>query len=216
MPKRNLAWILVIAMITLLMWQLPQTIAGRDAVYKAFGPLADVRAQIRKRYVDEVDDTEMTGAAVRAGIHAMVERLNDPYAVYFNQAEYERFKKRADGVFGGIGVDVWAAPEGLEIINRAPKSPASERLQPGDIIAHIDGLANRLSIVTIQLIERSAGLRSRSLIRRCGSGYPREVTLQQATLDLDPVRGWARTLGRLAVHAGSKSLVLRLTKLPTM
>ena len=199
MPKRNLAWILVIAMITLLMWQLPQTIAGRDAVYKAFGPLADVRAQIRKRYVDEVDDAEMTGAAVRAGIHAMVERLNDPYAVYFNQAEYERFKKRADGVFGGIGVDVWAAPDGLEIINRAPKSPASEAdLRPGDIITHIDGIAaNRLSIVDAvnNHLNGPPGSDITLIVIRPGETTPhksREITLQRATIDLDPVRGWSR------------------------
>ncbi|OQZ05931.1 MAG: hypothetical protein B6D36_07575, partial [Planctomycetes bacterium UTPLA1] len=84
MPKRNLAWILVIAMITLLMWQLPQTIAGRDAVYKAFGPLADVKAQIHRRFVDDLDDARLTDAAVEAGIKAMVEELHDPYAGYLN------------------------------------------------------------------------------------------------------------------------------------
>src|SRR5262245_9519826 len=88
MPKRNLAWILVVVMIALLMWRLPQTIAGRDSVYRAFGPLVDARAQIHKRCVDEVDDDTLVGGAVEAGIAAMIKSLHDPYAVYLNESEY--------------------------------------------------------------------------------------------------------------------------------
>ncbi len=222
MPKRNLAWILVIAMITLLMWQLPQTIAGRDAVYKAFGPLADVRAQIRKRFVDEVDDSELTGAAVSAGIRAMVEKLHDPYAVYFNQAEYDRFKNRTEGLFGGIGVDVWAMPTGLEIINRAPRSPASEAdLRPGDIITHVDDIATtRLALVEIvnNYLNGPPGTDVTLTVVRPDDPKqrgPRKITLQRAMIHLDPVRGWSRTRSgdwRFMLDSENHIGYLRLTK----
>lgn len=219
MPKRNLAWILVIAMITLLMWQLPQTIAGRDAVYKAFGPLADVRAQIRKRFVDEVDDSELTGAAVRAGIRAMVEKLHDPYAIYFSQAEYDRFKNRTEGVFGGIGVDVWATPAGLEIINRAPKSPAAEAdLRPGDVITQVDGRpTNRLTLVEAvnNFLNGPPGTDVALTVIRSSRKVPEQLTLQRAMIHLDPVRGWSRSPSgdwRFMLDSENQIAYVRLTK----
>jgi carboxyl-terminal processing protease len=222
MPKRNLAWILVIAMITLLMWQLPQTIAGRDAVYKAFGSLADVRAQIRKRFVDEVDDSELTGAAVTAGIKAMIEKLHDPYAVYFNPSEYDRFKNRTEGVFGGIGVDVWLTPEGLEIINRAPKSPASEAdLRAGDVITHVDGIpTSKLSLVDAvnNYLNGPPGTEVLLTVIRPGNAAPqapRNVKLERAMIHLDPVRGWSRTRSgdwRYLLDAENHIGYMRLTK----
>ena len=157
MPKRNLAWILVIATIALLMWQLPQTIAVRDSVYEAFGPLVAVRAEIRKRYVEELDDAELVDAAVTAGIEAMVEQLHDPHATYLNQREYDRFKKRTRGDFGGIGVDVWATEDGLEVLSREPDSPAARAgIMPGEIITHVDGRPTR----DLPLVEAVSGMLS--------------------------------------------------------
>lgn len=200
MPKRNLAWILLIAMITLMMWQLPQTIAGRDAVYKAFGPLADVKAQIRKRFVHDLDDGELNRVAVEAGIRAMVERLGDPHAVYLNPSEYERFKRRTDGSFGGIGVDVGATPLGLEVLSRDPHSPAADAdILPGDIITHVDGHAT----ADIPLVEAVGGLLNGppgtevvlTIARPTGGklGAPRDLTLQRAIIQFNPVRGWSRS-----------------------
>ncbi len=200
MPKRNLAWILLIAMITLLMWQLPQTIAGRDAVYKAFGPLADVKAQIRRRFVEEVDEDALTSTAVEAGIKAMIGRIHDPYAVFLNRDDYARFKSRTEGVFGGIGVDVWAVPEGLEVLSRDPGSPASDAdILPGDIIILVDGQ----SVAGLPLVEAVSGLLNGppgsevtlTILDRQGKEAPalREVKVTRAVIQIDPIRGWSRS-----------------------
>jgi carboxyl-terminal processing protease len=225
MPKRNLAWILVIAMITLLMWQMPQTIAGRDAVYTAFGPLVDVRAQIRKRFVDDIDDEELVDSAVAAGIKAMVDKLHDPYAVYLTQAEYDRFKNRTEGLFGSVGIDVWDAPEGLEVLSRDPGSPAVVAgILPGEIITHIDGRpVAGLPLVEVvnTLLQGPPGSTVRLTIMTPASvshsvaGGPREVELARTETHLDPIRGWSRGPGgrwRLMLDSQRKIAYLRLTK----
>ena len=138
MPKRNLAWILIVVAITLLVWQLPQLVAGRDSVLHAFGALVDARAQIHRRYVREPDDDRLSRAAVDAGIRAMVRELNDPYAVFLNRDEFAAFQARTDGRYGGIGVEVGCelitnedrglggrpAPRGAVEVQREPKTPA--------------------------------------------------------------------------------------------
>lgn len=199
MPKRNLAWILVVAMIALLMWQLPQTIAGRDSVYRAFGPLVDVRTQIHRRYVVDIDDHKLVDAAVRAGVDAMVQELDDPHAVYLSRDEYEQFKRRKSGVFGGIGVDVWKTDEGLEVLSREHGSPAVEAgILPGDIIMRIDGqrVADMPLVEAVgSLLNGEPGTEVKLRVKTPqagGKSIKRDLTLVRAIVQLDPVRGWTR------------------------
>ena len=221
MPKRNLAWILVVAMIALLMWQMPQTIAGRDAIYKAFGPMVDVRAQIERRYVEEVDDEKLVNAAVRSGVNAMVDVLNDPHAAYLNEKEYDRFKKRTDGIFGGIGVDVWPVDGGLEVLSREPSSPASQAgILPGDIITHVDGRqTSRYSLVDA-VNNLLNGIPDTEVVLtvvrpKDDPAAPREITLRRAMIHLDPIRGWSRSPSgawRFMIDDENHIAYVRLTK----
>jgi carboxyl-terminal processing protease len=208
MPKRNLAWIVIIAMIALLMWQLPQTIAGRDSVLKAFGALVDARAQIRKRYVNDVNDDALINAAVDSGIRAMVRGLDDPHAVYLNEQQYARFRQQTDGLYGGIGVQVWSTEAGLEVLSREPNSPAVDAgILPGEIITHIDGKPT----ADVPLIEAVNDLLngpqdtevSLTVLTPAGMELPegrnpgrlgktREVTLYRAIIKVDPLEGWSR------------------------
>ena len=202
MPKRNLAWILVVVMIALLMWQLPQTIARRDSVSQAFGPLVDARAQIRRRYVHDVSDDQLISAAVGGGVQAMIDRLGDPYARYMNQAQYDRFQKRTEGIIGGIGVDVASTERGLEVLSVQRNSPAHHAdIRPADLITEIDdrstiglpltdavngylngppGTHVALTVVTIEPAASGS------------DGRTRRVELRRAEIELDPVRGWYR------------------------
>jgi carboxyl-terminal processing protease len=219
-PKRNLAWILVVAIIALLMWQLPQTIAGRDSVYKAFGPLVDVRAQIERRFVEPIDDDALVGAAVRAGIDAMVDVLNDPHAIYLDEKEYERFKKRTEGVFGGVGVDVWSVDNGLEVLSREPNSPAAVAgIMPGDVITHIDGKPAK-SVPLVEAVNNWLNGSPDSevvltVVPHDPSGATRDVALRRAVIQLDPIRGWSRSPDgdwRFLLDEENQIAYVRLTK----
>jgi carboxyl-terminal processing protease len=201
MPKRNLAWILVITVITLLMWQLPQIIVGRDAVYRAFGPLVDARAQIHRRFVDDVDDERLARMATETGIRAMVTELGDPHAAYFSEKEYAGFKNRTDGVFGGIGVDVWPTDTGLEVLSRAPFSPAAlADILPGDILTNVDGrpTANVPLVEAVNLMLNGAPeTRVALTVVRPSDGPqspPRQVIVERAVIHVEPILGWSRAL----------------------
>jgi len=221
-PKRNLAWILVVGTIAFLMWQLPQTIAVRDSVYDAFGPLVEVRAEIHRRFVERVDDAELVNAAVQAGLRAMVARLNDPYSVYLDAEEYSRFRNQTDGLFGGVGLEVWTTPAGLEVLSREPNSPAVEAgILPGDIITHVDGQPTR----GVQLVEAVSNLLNGppgsevllTVVTPADSSAAaiREVRLRREVIHLDPVRGWSRAVGggwRFMLDPEARIGYLRLTK----
>lgn len=194
MPKRNLAWILVVALIALLFWRMPQTIAGRDEVYTAFAPLVDVRAQILKRSAEPVDDEKLSAAASHAGIEAMVRALKDPYAVYLDRETYPAFRKQAEGVFGGIGVDVQLTPEGLRVLSRVRGSPAAKAgLMPGETIAAIDDIkAAELGLVDgVNRLSGAPGTPVEILVLD-RAGKSRTLKLTRQIIEINPVRGWSR------------------------
>lgn len=196
MPKRNIAWVLLIGVIALLMWQMPQTIAGRDAVYRSFGVLADVKAQIERRAVSDIDDDVLTTAAVQSAIRAMIENIDDPYAVYLDPDEYRRFKGRAEGVFGGVGLDVGTVPRGLEVLSRDAGSPAAMAdIRPGDLITHADGeslVGRPLVEIVNNVLNGPPGTEVRLTVVRPGDppSDPRDVTLRRAVIHINVVRGW--------------------------
>src|SRR5436190_23396724 len=101
MPKRNLVWIAIAAVIALLLWKVPETFIRRDALLNHFGPLLDVQNQILKNYVEDVDRKMLLHGA----IDGMLNRL-DPYSEYFDKDEYQQFQNRTEGQFQGIGIEV--------------------------------------------------------------------------------------------------------------
>ena len=187
LPKRTWAWVVLVAVIAALIWQLPQTIAERDAAYKAFSPMVDVRSEIHRRTVRSVDDRQLLNSAVQAGIGAMLEQLNDPYALYLTDAEYQQFKQRTEGVTAGIGLEIWKTESGFEVLRRAPGSPAEAAgILPGDMLLAIDGetlLPQSLEAVENELLGGSVGSSITLLVQSksspAGDGL-REVELKRS------------------------------------
>jgi carboxyl-terminal processing protease len=194
MPKRNLAWILVVALIALLFWRMPQTIAGRDELFAAFRPMLDVRNTILKRSAEPVEDSKLSSAAARAGIEAMIRELGDPYILYLDRETYPEFRKQTEGVFGGIGVDVLAVPEGLRVLSRIRGSPAARAgIRPGETIVTIDGLsAADLGLVDgVNRLSGPPGTPVRLEVRD-HAGKDRPLRITRETIEINPIRGWSR------------------------
>lgn len=196
MPKRNLAWVLIVIAVALILWQLPQTIAGRDSVLRAFGPLVDARAQIHRHYVTDPDDEKLSRAAIDEGIRAMIRQLNDPYAVYLNAEEFKRFHDRTHGKYGGIGVEVWATDNGLLVLSRESGSPADEAgILPEDLITYVDNYPIARLSAFEAVNNRLNGIIGTTVnvrVFRESTADILEFELTRAEIEIDPVRGWAR------------------------
>ena len=77
MPKRNLVWILAVILLLLLFWKWPDTVQEQKDFYTVFAPLAQIRAQIKRSYVEKVEDEKLLEGAIQG----MVQQL-DPYCKY--------------------------------------------------------------------------------------------------------------------------------------
>ena len=95
----------------------------------------DVFSQIRRNYVEEVDDKTLLNAAIKGMLSDL-----DPHSSYLPADDYKQLDDSAHGRFSGIGVDVGI--QGRKIVVRRVISPSpADRggINPGDIITAIDG-----------------------------------------------------------------------------
>lgn len=94
----------------------------------------DVFSQIRRNYVEPVDDRTLLNAA----INGMLSNL-DPHSDYLPANDYKQLDDSAHGHYSGIGVDVGIT--GQKIVIRAvidPSPAARGGINPGDIITAIN------------------------------------------------------------------------------
>ncbi len=95
----------------------------------------EVFSQIRRNYVEEVDDRTLLNAA----INGMLSHL-DPHSNYLPVNDYKQLNDSASGRYSGIGVDVGVQRQRIVVRSVIVPSPAdSGGINPGDIITAVDG-----------------------------------------------------------------------------
>src|ERR1700722_14780535 len=143
MSRRNLAWLIGIAAVSLFGFAVSYSAPTRerDKDYELVHLLVDVLQEVRNKYVIEVDP-ERERKLVEDMITGGLERL-DPHSSYINPREFKQFNKSSKGSFGGIGIQV-----GYDRLNRGQLTvispmvgtPAYEGgILAGDLILKIDG-----------------------------------------------------------------------------
>lgn len=98
--------------------------------------LSNVYELILDKYYKEIDKDKI----IKAAIAGMLSALDDPYSIYFNDAEKTSFNERMEGKYHGIGVELFDKIDGdIIIFNVFPNTPAEKAgLKAGDIIMKVD------------------------------------------------------------------------------
>jgi carboxyl-terminal processing protease len=95
----------------------------------------DVFNQVRRNYVEEVDDRTLLESAIRGMLLEL-----DPHSAYLPGDDYRNLEDNSQGRYSGIGIDVQAQDGRIvvkAVINGSPADDAG--INPRDIITAIDG-----------------------------------------------------------------------------
>ncbi len=95
----------------------------------------DVFNQLRRNYVEEVDDRELLDAAIRGMLMDL-----DPHSEYLPRQDYKDLEDNSRGRYSGIGINVQEEDQRIVVKAVINDSPADRSgVNPGDIITAIDG-----------------------------------------------------------------------------
>lgn len=141
---------------------------------------------ILNNYYDEIDKEKLINSA----ISGMMESLDDPYSMYFDEDETNNFSITLNGSYEGVGIQIIKDEEtGYILVTSVFKnSPASEAgLLPGDSIISIDDkLATELSASEFSSIVRSGNKESYK-IKILRDEEEREIELKKSIVTLTSV-----------------------------
>lgn len=149
------------------------------------GTVEELYERIRNEAVDAPSDEVL----IEGAIDGMLDTLDDPYALYYDPAEFADFNRGLDGSFFGVGLLLEEGPEGATIVRALPDTPAEAAgIETGEIIVSVDGEdVAELPLETI--VDMVTGPEGTQVVLglRGGSQGEREVELTRAEIEVPTV-----------------------------
>ena len=162
-------------------------------------PLDDLRMftqvfeQIRRSYVDRIDDKTLFENAVRG----MLSEL-DPHSAYLDARAFTDLKDATSGEFGGLGIEVSLEGDTIKIVTPLDDTPAARAgIQAGDVIVKINDTAVKgltLDRAT-DLLRGEIGEPVTLTLLQENKSKPRQVTLIREMIKLRSVKSLALPQG---------------------
>jgi carboxyl-terminal processing protease len=147
---------------------------------------ADVYNQIRRGYVEEIDDSTLLEYAIQGMLMGL-----DPHSAYLTAEDFQNLQESTTGEFSGLGIEVGMEDGYVTIIAPIDGSPAAEAgLQSGDVILKLDDTQVKGMGLNeaIELMRGPKGSEITLTIGRPGESQPFEVTLVRDTIKVASVR----------------------------
>jgi carboxyl-terminal processing protease len=162
--------------------RVPDGGAGGTRAAEDLAPLTELYQELSDQAVDAPDKD----ALVRAAIEGMLEEVDDPYARYFPNNEFDEFNASLDGTFSGVGLMLEETPEGPVIVSVLEGTPAeSAGIEEGERIVSVDG-ENVRDDPLEQIVAKVKGDPGTDVVLGLEGGDrgPRELRVTRAEFDL--------------------------------
>lgn len=147
---------------------------------------ADVYNQIRKGYVEEIEDSQLLEYAIQGMLMGL-----DPHSVYLTEDGYKNLQTTTTGEFSGLGLEVGMENGYVTVVSPIDGSPAAEAgLESGDVILKLGKLPVKGMSLSeaIDIMRGPKGSEIVLTIGREGRSQPFEVTLVRDTIKVASVR----------------------------
>ena len=168
---------------------LSQQFVERDTIDAATLGEAAIEAMLdAERDADAaLDPTVLSGVA----IDAMLEVVDDPYTVYLDPEQYDRYLESSKGEFEGIGARVDLIDGRLTVVAPISDTPAERAgLMAGDVIVEVDGVSTKgwSLLESVSRVRGPKGTSVRLLVVRTGNPEPTIVEVVRDAITIDSVQ----------------------------
>ena len=167
------------------LFNLNTTAFSKNDLYEKIDLFGEVLENIKKDYVDEVDQAEMIDSAINGVLQSL-----DPYSAYMSPDLFKEMQTDTKGEFGGLGIEIGMESGVVKVISPIDDTPAAEAgIKAGDYIVKIgkDQVQGKTLLEAVKLMRGPVGTSINLTVRRKNVKKPLEFQITRKIIEVRSV-----------------------------
>ena len=158
---------------------------SKNDLYEKIDLFGEVIENIKKDYVDEVNQSEMMESAINGVLQSL-----DPYSAYMSPELFKEMQTDTKGEFGGLGIEIGMEAGVVKVISPIDGTPAERAgIKSGDYIIKIgnDQVQGKSLMEAVKLMRGPIGTTIKLTIRRKNIKKPLEFKITRKIIEVQSV-----------------------------
>ena len=158
---------------------------SKNNIYEKIDLFGEVLENIRKDYVDDVDQSEIMDSAINGVLQSL-----DPYSAYMSPELFKEMQTDTKGEFGGLGIEIGMEAGVVKVISPIDDTPAAKAgIKSGDYIVKIgsEQVQGKTLLEAVKLMRGPVGTSINLTIRRKNLKKPIEFKIVRQVIEVQSV-----------------------------
>ena len=171
---------------------LGNAIFAKNDFYEKIDLFGEVIENIKKDYVDDVDQSEMMDSAINGVLQSL-----DPYSAYMSPELFKEMQTDTRGEFGGLGIEIGMEAGVVKVISPIDDTPAEKAgIKAGDYIVKIgeEQVQGKSLMEAVKLMRGPVGTSIELTVRRKNVKKPLEFKIVRKIIEVRSVN--SRVIGK--------------------
>ena len=158
---------------------------AKNELYEKIDLFGEVLENIKKEYVDEVNQSEMMESAINGVLQSL-----DPYSAYMSPELFKEMQTDTRGEFGGLGIEIGMEAGVVKVISPIDDTPAAQAgIKAGDYIVKIgkEQVQGKSLLEAVKLMRGPVGTSINLTVRRKNVKKPLEFEIVRKIIEVQSV-----------------------------
>ena len=158
---------------------------SKNDLYEKIDLFGEVLENIKKDYVDDVDQSEMMDSAINGVLQSL-----DPYSAYMSPELFNEMQTDTKGEFGGLGIEIGMESGVVKVISPIDDTPAAKAgIKAGDYIVKIgkEQVQGKSLLEAVKLMRGPVGSSIDLTVRRKNVKKPLEFKIVRKIIEVQSV-----------------------------
>ena len=158
---------------------------SKNDLFDKIDLFGEVLENIKKDYVDDVDQAEMMDSAINGVLQSL-----DPYSAYMSPELFKEMQTDTRGEFGGLGIEIGMESGVVKVISPIDDTPAAKAgIKAGDYIVKIgdEQVQGKSLLEAVKLMRGPVGTSIELTVRRKNVKKPLEFNIVRKIIEVQSV-----------------------------
>jgi carboxyl-terminal processing protease len=175
----------ILILIILIFNFLSSPVFSKNDLYEKIDLFGEVLENIKKEYVDDVDQAEVMDSAINGVLQSL-----DPYSAYMSPELFKEMQTDTRGEFGGLGIEIGMEAGVVKVISPIDDTPAEKAgIKAGDYIVKIgkEQVQGKSLMEAVKLMRGPVGTTIDLTIKRKNVKKPLEFKITRKVIQVQSV-----------------------------